>query len=56
MERLKTQRIWCDPDKIYHVQERYVPVYPGEGDGWIDIFITENFQEAVGYKYGAREQ
>ena len=54
MDRFKTQRIWCDENQIYHVQERYVPVLKGEGDGWKDIFVTDNMKEAIDFRYGVR--
>jgi len=51
-ERQIEKRIWCDPNGLYHIQLRYIPVYPWEGDGWKTIYASTSKKDVLAKYYG----
>ena len=46
------KRIWRDPNGLYHIQIRYLPLYNWEGDGWKTIYANTSQTEVYRKFYG----
>lgn len=46
------KRIWRDPNGLYHLQIRRVPVYSWEDDGWVTMYASNFLREVLPKYYG----